>query len=95
MKQLRWAKNKIYIVFAILAIKWEIEEELGSVEEKGTRKKEAETGEVVQLFPRRRTVNMKECAQWKAQFRSEAMKLFEADYPQQLVTEMRRTERRK
>ena len=38
---------------------------------------------------------MKERAQWKAQFRNEAMKLFEADYPQQLVTEMRRTERRK
>ena len=38
---------------------------------------------------------MRECAQWKAQFRNEAMKLFEADCPQQLVTEMRLTEQRK
>ena len=46
-------------------------------------------------LPRVRTVNMRERALWKAQFRNEAMKLFEVDCPQQLVTEMRLTERRK
>ena len=64
-------------------------------EEMGTREEGSGTNEVAQLVPRVRTVNMRERAQWKAQFRNEAMKLFEADCPQQLVTEMRLTERRK
>ena len=96
---LKRPNNNIDIVFAIHTFKWEMEEEAGTVEEEveeaGTREEGAGTNEVAQLIPRVRTVNMRERAQWKDQFRNEAMKLFEADCPQQLVTEMRLTERKK
>ena len=93
---LRRPNNNMDIVFAIHAFKWELEEEVGTAEEEaGNMEEGTRTKEVAEMVPRVRTVNMRERAQWKAQFRNEAMKLFEVDCPQQLVTEMRLTERRK
>ena len=93
---LKRANNNLDIVFAIHAFKWELVEDVGTLEEEARTVDEGgRTKEVAQLVPRVRTVNMRERAQWKTQFRNEAMKLFEADCPQQLVTEMRLTERRK
>ena len=100
---LKRPNNNMDIVFAIHAFKWELEEEVGTAEEEarnveeGARTVDEGVGakEVAQLVPWVRTVNMRERAQWKTQFRNVAMKLFEADCPQQLVTEMRLAERRK
>ena len=52
---------------------------------------ENETG----MTRRVKTVNMRERTVWKNQLRAEAMRLFEADCPQKMVSEMRLKERRK
>ena len=81
------ANGNMDIVFAIHAFKWQLEEE----------RSEAMAGtssSPVLASGKARSVSMRERAVWKSHFRAEAMRLFEADCPQQLVTEMRLKERR-
>ena len=79
----RRPNNKMDVVFALHTFKWELADEEGSEEEHAG------------LARRLRKVNMRERTVWKNQFRAEAMRLFEADCPQRLVSEMHLKERRK
>ena len=79
----RRPNNNMDVVFALHTFKWEMADEEVSEEEHAG------------LARRLRKVNMRERTLWKNQFRAEAMRLFEADCPQRLVSEMHLKERRK
>ena len=91
------------LVFAIHAFKWQLEDDLETSELGQYNGKDGHSGNEKYLVSRREKEAWKSQFRWKkiqveyikAQLRSEAMRLFEADCPQQLITDVGLGKRRK